>query len=94
MGNCNKELYDKLQNRADRVVTFLDYNRHSSELLNELMQGNLKTRCYKQLAMIMYNTVHSSTPTCLTRISENVNSIHLYNLKHSDVNIYVTRENT
>ena len=96
-GNCNKELSDKLQklqNRAARVVTFSDYNRHSSELLNELMWDNLKTRRYKQLAVIMYNTVHSSTPTYLTRIFENVSSVHLYNLRHSDVNIYVPRPNT
>ena len=25
---------------------------------------------------------------------ENVNSVHLYNLRHSDVNIYVPRPNT
>ena len=96
-GNCNKELSDKLQklqNRAARVVTFSDYNRHSSELLNELMWDNLKTRRYKQLDVIMYNTVHGSTPTYLARIFENINSVHLYNLQHSDVNIYVPRPNT
>ena len=39
-GNCNKELSDKfqkLQNRAARVLTFSNYNKHSSELLDELM---------------------------------------------------------
>ena len=52
------------------------------------MWDNLKTRRYKQLAVIMYKTVHSSTPTYLSRIFENVN------LVHSDVNIYVPRPNT
>ena len=58
------------------------------------MWDNLKTRRYKQLAVIMYNTIHRSTPTYLTRILENVNSVHLYNLRRSDVNIYLPRPNT
>ena len=63
-------------------------------LRNKLMWDNLKTRRYKQLAVIMYNTVHRSTPTYLTRTFENVNSVHFYNLRHSDVNIYVPIPNT
>ena len=42
----------------------------------------------------MYNIVNKSTPTYLTRIFENVKMVHLYNLRHSDVNIYVPRPNT
>ena len=84
--NCNKELSDKLrklQNSAARVVTTSNYNRHSSELLDELMWDNLKTIRYKQLAVIIYKTVNKSTPTYLTRIFQNVNSVHSYNLRHT-----------
>ena len=96
-GNCNKELSDKLQklqNRAARVVTFSNYDRHSSELLNELVWDNLKTRRYNQLAVIMYKTVNRSTSNYLTGIFQNAISVHLYDLRHSDVNIYVPRPNT
>ena len=51
------------------------------------MWDNIKTRRYKQLAVIMYKTVNRSTPTYVIRIFGNVNLVHSYNLRDSDVNI-------
>ena len=47
----------KLQNMAARVVPFSDYNRETSELLDELVWDNFRTRRSEQLAMLMYKTM-------------------------------------
>ena len=49
------------------------------------MWDKLKTRLYKQLAVLMYKTVNRSTPTNSTRIFEYVNTVHSYKLRDSDV---------
>ena len=58
------------------------------------MWDNLTTRRYKQLAVLMYKTVNRSTPTYLTRIFDNVNSVHSYYVRNSNANIYVPRPYT
>ena len=94
-GHCCKGLSDKLQklqNRAARVVTFSNYDRQSSELLDELMWDNLETRRSKQLAVLMYKTIiNKSTPNYLFKIFENINSIHSHNLRNSEYNVYIPR---
>ena len=42
----------------------------------------------------MYKAVDRITPTYLTKIFENINSVHSYNLRNSEFNICVPRQYT
>ena len=58
------------------MVAFSNYNRQSSELQDELMWDNLEIRRSRQLDVLMYKTINKSTPKYLTKIFENIYSIH------------------
>ena len=62
-GNINKGLADKLQkmqNRAARILTFSNYEVHSSVLLDEL--GWERLEYVRQLAVTMYKIHNNLSP--------------------------------
>ena len=95
-GTCGKGMSDALQsiqNRAARVVTFSNYDRRSTELLDELGWDNLEKRRSKQLAILMYKTFSGGTPNYLTSMFESTRNIHTHNLRNSSNNLFVPRPN-
>ena len=57
------------------------------------MWDNLEIRRSKQLAVLMYKTINKSTPKYLTKMFENINSVHSH-VRNSEYNVYVPRPYT
>ena len=56
-GCMGKGLFDRLQrlqNRAGRIITFSDYNRRSTDILQDLRWDPLEQRRSKQLAISVF----------------------------------------
>ena len=55
------------------------------------MWDNLEIRRSKQLAVLMYKTIYKSTPNYLTRIFENINSVHSH-VRNSGYHAYQSED--
>ena len=96
-GNINKGLADKfqkLQNRAARILTFSNNDVRSSVLLDELGWERLEYVRLKQLAVTMYEIHDNLSPSYLRRIFTNTSNVHSHNLRNSELNYYVPRPRT
>ena len=95
--NVNRGPADKLQrmqNRASRILTFSNYEVHSSVLLDELGWERLEYVRLKQLAVTMYNIHNNLSPLYLRWIFTNTSNVHSHNLRKSELNYYVPRPRT
>ena len=96
-GNIGKGLSDKfqkLQNRAARILTFSNYETRSNVLLDELGWERLENIRHKQLAMIMYKIHNNLSPSYLRQIFTNTSNVHAHNLRNSEINCYVPKPRT
>ena len=96
-GNISKGLSDKfqkLQNRAARILTFSGYETRSRVLLGELSWERLENIRHKQLAMMMYKIYNNLSPSYLRQIFTNTSNVHAHNLRNSEINCYVPRPRT
>ena len=96
-GNISKGLSDKfqkLQNRAARILTFSSYETRSRFLLDELGWERLENIRHKQLAMMMYKIYNNLSPSYLRQIFTNTSNVHAHNLRNSEINCYVPRPRT
>ena len=96
-GNISKGLSDKfqkLQNRAARILTFSNYETRSNVLLDELGWERLENIRHKQLAMIMYKIHNNLSPSYLRQIFTNTSNVHAHNLRNSEINCYVPKPRT
>ena len=94
IGVCQSERLQKLQNRAARLITFSDLNLRSSTLLGDLGWDSLEQRRSKQLAIILFKTLHNISPTRLSSISKAASSTHIHNLRNLKYNLFVPRPST
>ena len=76
LGVCQSERLQKLQNRAARLITFSDLNVRSSTLLGDLGWNSLEQRRSKQLAIVLFKTLHNLSPTRLNNILKATSSVH------------------
>ena len=60
-----RQLSEKLQNRADRVVTKSSYDMNSGYFVNSLSCDNLSVRRAKQKANLKYKFVNKLAPVYL-----------------------------
>ena len=86
--------FQKMQNRAARILTFSNYEARSRVLLDELGWERLETVRLKQLAVIVYKTHNDLSPSYLRRIFTNTSNLHSHNLRNSELNCYVPRPKT
>ena len=64
-GDCSKIRADKLQklqNRAARIITWVDYSIRSSDVLNSLKWSNLEERGKRHL-LLMFEVRNDNCPT-------------------------------
>ena len=90
------ETSQKPQNRATSLITFSDLNVIYSILLGDLgwdslEQINIRS---KQLAIILFKTLHNLSPTRLSSIFKGTSSIHSQNLRSSKYNLLAPRSST
>ena len=88
-GNILKGLSDKfqkLQNRAARILAFSGYETRSRVLREELGWEMLENIRRKQLAMMMYTIYNNLSPSYLRQIFTNTSNAH--NLRKSEINSY------
>ena len=83
---CQSERLQKLQNRSARLITFSDLNVRSSTLLGDLGWDSLEQRRSKQLAIILFKTLHNLSSTRLNNILKATSSVHSHNLRNSKYN--------
>ena len=62
IGQGLSDKFQKLQNRAARILTFSNYETRSNVLLDELGWERLENIRHKQLAMIMYKIHNNLSP--------------------------------
>ena len=86
--------FPKMQNRADRILTFSNYEARSRVLLDELGWERLENVRLKQLAVIVYKIHNDLSPSYLRRIFTNTSNVHSHNLRNSELNCYVPRPKT
>ena len=63
--NCNKGL-QKLQNRAARIITSLNYGASLDELLQSLNQHKFELQRKVDLSILMYKDLNNETPEYLS----------------------------
>ena len=78
-----------MQNRASRILTFSNYEVHSSVLLDELGWERLE-----YVAVTMYKIHNNLSPLYLRWIFTNTSNVQSHNLRKSELNYYVPRPRT
>ena len=78
-----------MKNRADRILTFSNYEARSSGLLDELGWERLENVRLKQLAVIVYKTHNDLSPSYLRLIFTNTSNVHSHNLRNSELKFIV-----
>ena len=73
----------KLQNQAAHIITFSNYDSDAHELIHTLGWRNLNDQRAISKSILMYKTLHSYTPECLTSKFIKRNLI-LYNLRDTE----------
>ena len=80
------EKLQQLQNRAARIVTLLNYETRSKDLLDDLGWEVLVDRRMRKLAVLMDKITHDISPPYLRNIFQNVSDVHSYDLRNSSIN--------
>ena len=70
--------WQKLQNRAARIITRADYSTRSSDVLNSLEWSNLEERRKRHLLVTMFKIFNSNCPTYLREQFHRTSEIHDY----------------
>ena len=83
--------FQKMQNRAARILTFSNYEARSRVLLDELGWERLENVRLKQLAVIVYKTHNDLSPSYLRRIFTNTSNVHSHNLRNSELKYCIPR---
>ena len=83
--------FQKMQNRAARILTFSYYEARSRVLLDELGWERLENVRLKQLAVIVYKTHNDLSPSYLRRIFTNTSNVHSHNLRNSELKYCIPR---
>ena len=65
-----------LQNRATRLITFVDLNVRTSTFLGDLGWECLEQRRSRQLATVLFKYLHNLAPIYLNKILKPTSSIH------------------
>ena len=94
LGVFQSDRLQKLQKRAARLITFSDLSVRSSTLLVDLGWDSLAQRHSKQIAIILFKTLHNLSPTRLNNILKATSSVHSHNLRNSKYNLFVSRPST
>ena len=90
-GDCSKTRADKLQklqNRAARIITRVDYSTRSSDVLNSLEWSNLEERIKRHLFVAMFKIFNNNCPTYLREQFHRTSEILDYNLRGSMISNY------
>ena len=83
--------FQKMHNRAARILTFSNYEARSRVLLDELGWERLENVRLKQLAVIVYKTHNDLSPSYLRRIFTNTSNVHSHNLRNSELKYCIPR---
>ena len=76
--------FQKLQNRAARIITRAVYSIRSSAVLNSLEWSNLQEREKRHLLITMFKVFNSNCPTHLQEYFQRTSEVHNYNLRGSN----------
>ena len=96
-GCMGKGLCDRLQrlhNRAGRIITFSDYNRRSTDILQDLRWDPLEQRRSKQLAISVFKSLNNLYPESLKNVFKPTSGAHSYNVHGASNNVFVPRPST
>jgi len=95
---CGKGLCDrmqKIQNRAARIITRSDYTIRSCDILQSLSWAKLEDRRFQQKVTAMYKIIKiGNMPEYLSKLFQNVSSVHNYNLRGCHSNLTLPQPRT
>jgi len=91
IGVGQSERLQKLQNRAERLITFSDLNIRSSTLLSDLGWDSLERRRSKQLATTLFKILHNLATTRLNNLLKIPTMFHSHNLRNSKYYLFIPR---
>ena len=84
----------KLQNRAARIITGSDWDVRSSQILADLNWPSLEVRRSNQFKTFMHKAMNKQVPEYIAEKLIMANTVHQYNLRGSEYNLFVPRPNT
>ena len=90
-GKWLSDRFQKLQNRAAKIITFSAHEHRPTNILNGLGWETLEQRCAKQLAVCVYKSINNLFPVGLRSLFETISHVHAYNLRGSSNNIFIQR---
>ena len=94
IGNGLSQKFEKLQNRAARIITGSSRDARSAPILHTLKWNSLADRRAKQLKSSLFKTVNHLVPEYLSDKFVNVNTTHRHNLRGAQNNLFIPRPNT
>ena len=92
LNNTLNDKLQKLQNRAERVITKSQYDASSSDLFSKLGWDNLLTRRKKHYPILLFKTSNDLTPFYLHELFESRSTG--YKLRNSEHNLFVPTPRT
>ena len=92
IGSKLSDKFQKLQNRAARVITRSSYDTSSSSVLEELRWNNLYTNRNMQKAILMYKVTNNLTPMYLQDLF--VTRVSHYSLRDSEGKLFLPKPRT
>ena len=85
----------KLQNRALRIISFLDFRADRNPLYNNLKILKLKDQIVLQNCLFVYDALSNASPICFQEYFTQTREIHSLNTKSANLGcLFVTRSGT
>ena len=88
------ERFDKLHNRAARIITQSEWDVRSAKILKMLQWDTLGVRRHHHTAIMMHKIMHNKAPEYLTEAFHLVRDTTTYNLRDSNLNLALQKPNT
>ena len=96
-GTCGEVLLTKLQkiqNRAERVITKCDYDAEAGPLIDELGWKTVRELIISDTAVMMFKIMNNMAPQYLTGIFQQLRDVHELTLRDTYLNLRLPRKST
>ena len=90
----NQELTDRLQKLQNRVISQVDYETPSSQILLKLDWEDLYTRRITNTAIMMYKIISGNSTECLRECYIKRSNVNEYQLRNSEINVVIPKPRT